>query len=762
MQDSPQSTGGARRASTRQVHYPRYTVNFDSSTNPRGPGATPETADRAPADPGAAQPANAAQPGAAQPVIAASARERLLARVNARAAGGAPTVDLGESDTPAPGRHEPSPAPGASAPNRAPGASAPNDAERLAKHVRPRAREATLPAHSPQHPSAAAASHLPPAFPARAPWGTSGKLRAWQQEALDLYLGRAPRDFLAVATPGAGKTTFALRIATELLSAGTVNQVTVVAPTEHLKTQWADSAARVGISLDPNFKNSQGATNRGYDGVALTYAQIGMNPNVHRARTENSRTLVILDEVHHAGDALSWGDGVRDAFDGATRRLALTGTPFRSDTAPIPFIEYEEDDEGLRRSRADYTYGYAEALRDHVVRPVIFLSYTGEMRWRTKTGDELSARLGDAVTKDVTAQAWRTALDPEGQWIPSVLDAANKRLTQLRRGMPDAGGLVIATDQNKARAYAKILREITGERVTTVLSDDDGASARIEEFAEGDSRWMVAVRMVSEGVDVPRLAVGVYATSTSTPLFFAQAVGRFVRARKRGETASVFVPSVPILMTLANQLELQRDHVLDRPEREGDDEFFNPEDAELAAANREEKASDDLALFKFESLDSQATFDRVLFDGGEFGVEAEVGSDEELEFLGIPGLLEPDQVSTLLRQRQAAQLAKQKKLEKKARGVSAPEQPSTAMGAAFGAAVASGSGGLVDHRRIAELRKELNATVAGYAKVTGQPHAQVHSKLRRDCGGPAVPQAGAEDLEKRIRTVRRWFVEARA
>ncbi len=142
--------------------------------------------------------------------------------------------------------------------------------------------------------------------------------------------------------------------------------------------------------------------------------------------------------MHHGGDALSWGDAVREAFEDATRRLALTGTPFRSDTAAIPFVEYERGPDGIRRSRADYTYGYGDALRDHVVRPVLFLSYSGNMRWRTKAGDEVSARLGEALTKDMTGQAWRTALDPNGERIPSVLAAADKRLTEVRRAIPDA------------------------------------------------------------------------------------------------------------------------------------------------------------------------------------------------------------------------------------------------------------------------------------------------------------------------------------
>ena len=230
--------------------------------------------------------------------------------------------------------------------------------------------------HSSASPSVSAAAQLPPAFPARAAWGTAGSLRAWQAAALEQYLNAQPRDFLAVATPGAGKTTFALRVAVELMGAGVVSKITVVCPTEHLKTQWADAAARVGIHIDPAFSNSQGRAGSHFDGVAVTYAQVAANPHVHSSRTRAFRTLVILDEIHHAGDALTWGDGIGVAFGEATRRLSLTGTPFRSDSSPIPFVRYVEGSDGIRRSQADFTYGYGDALHDGVVRPVLFMSYS--------------------------------------------------------------------------------------------------------------------------------------------------------------------------------------------------------------------------------------------------------------------------------------------------------------------------------------------------------------------------------------------------
>jgi len=584
------------------------------------------------------------------------------------------------------------------------------------------------------HMSTSAASSLSPAFPERAAWGTASKLRAWQAGALDQYLRSTPRDFLAVATPGAGKTTYALRLATELFNRGVISRVTVVAPTEHLKTQWADAASRVGIRIDPRFTNAAGRHGAEYDGVAVTYAQVASKPSLHRARTEAVRTLVILDEIHHGGDNLSWGDAIREAFEPATCRLGLTGTPFRSDTSPIPFVRYEMGKDSIRRSEADYTYGYAEALRDGVVRPVLFLAYGGSMRWRTKAGDEMSARLGEPMTKDATAQAWRTALDAKGEWIPSVLAAADKRLTEVRRVVPDAGGLVIASNQTQARAYAKILHGIAGERPVVVLSDYAGSSGKIEEFAQGNQRWMVAVRMVSEGVDVPRLCVGVYATSTATPLYFAQAVGRFVRARRRGETASIFLPSVPQILEHAARLEDERDHALDRVRKPGDEaSFWSAEDDLLAAANRTGSAAD-LGQTSFEALESDAEFDHVLFDAQQFGLNAEVGSADEQEFLGLPGLLELDQVATLLRARQSAQKGSGRKKAD-------PE--------------------LATHRAMAASRKELNSLVSAYARKVGAPHAVVHADLRKSCGGPGLDQASAEHVGQRIETIRRWFVGRR-
>ncbi|MGA9676935.1 MAG: ATP-dependent helicase, partial [Mycobacterium sp.] len=335
------------------------------------------------------------------------------------------------------------------------------------------------------------------------------------------------------------------------------------------------------------------------------------------------------------------------------------------------------------------------------------------------------------------ARAWRTALDPAGQWMPAVIAAADQRLRQLRTHVPDAGGMIIASDQTAARAYARLLTTISSEAPTLVLSDDPGSSTRITQFAESTSRWLVAVRMVSEGVDVPRLSVGIYATSASTPLFFAQAVGRFVRSRRAGETASIFLPSVPNLLQLASELEAQRNHVLGQPHRETDDPLLD----DPYVTTQSEKTDTENPANGFTSLGADAELDQVIFDGSSFGTATPAGSEEEADYLGIPGLLDAEQMRALLHRRQDEQLQKRALLDKLDNGVGQPAAPITT------------------HGQLRELRRELNALVSVAHHRTGKPHGWIHNELRRRCGGPPIAAATRDQLKARIDAVRRLNAE---
>lgn len=544
------------------------------------------------------------------------------------------------------------------------------------------------------------------------------RLRAWQQEALSKFRAAGePQDFLVTATPGAGKTTFALSFAKQFLSTRRVDRIIVVVPTDHLRSQWALAAANHDIALDPSLSNDVGQVAPDFHGYIATYAQVALRPALHRARTDAKRTLVILDEVHHAGDGLTWGDGVREAFEPAVQRLSLTGTPFRSKSdETIPFVRYSPTDDGLESS-ADYTYGYTEALADKVVRPVMFAAYTGTTRYMNSAGDVISASLTEPMTKSAELQAWRTALDPTGAWVPHVIRAMWERLNQVRQTVPDASGLILASDQDAARAYAKIAETITGEPVALITSDDPQASLKIAEFGAGSHKIAVCVRMISEGVDIPSASVLAWLTSYRTPLFFAQAVGRVVRARSPHEVATVFLPAVRPLLTLAAEMETRRNHVIrTRTEAVDDlDALLHPDDAAADAAGGSE----------YQALGADAEFAHILYEGR--AVTADLSAEEE-EFLGIPGLLTPEQTASLLKTREATIKA----------------EIATTVGQAGGA-----DHGLDVAQRIRDTRREINKLVSYYAMRKNLTHAHVHSLLRREVPGPPSNAASLAVLEQR-------------
>lgn len=547
------------------------------------------------------------------------------------------------------------------------------------------------------------------------------KLRAWQEEALGVFRQkREPKDFLVTATPGAGKTTFALEFAKRFLATRRVDRIIVVVPTDHLRTQWAAAALNHDIVLDPSLSNDVGPVSSDFQGYIATYAQIAMKPNLHRHRTEGKRTLVILDEVHHAGDGLTWGDGVREAFGPAAQRLSLTGTPFRSKSdQTIPFVTYEPTSNGLE-SKADYTYGYTEALADKVVRPVMFAAYTGTTRWMNSAGDVIAASLSEPMTKDMEMQAWRTALDPTGQWVPHVIRATWERLNHVRQTTPDASGLILASNQETARAYAKIAETITGEPVALILSDDPEASLKIAKFGAGSHKIAVCVRMISEGVDIPSATVLAWLTSYRTPLFFAQAVGRVVRARGPHEVATVFLPAVRPLLTLAAEMEERRNHILP-PKKTTDDGDLD------ALLHPDDKTPDDPdALGQYQALEADAEFAHILYEGR--AVTANLSTEEE-EYLGIPGLLSPEQTAALLKTREIAIRAD--------------------LAATGGHGKATGLVEPTVVEQIATTRREINKLVSYYALRKNIPHAQIHSMLKKRVTGPPSNAAPLAVLEKR-------------
>ena len=584
-------------------------------------------------------------------------------------------------------------------------------------------------------------------------------LRPWQRAAFDAFMhggrpgpdGEIVSDFLTVATPGAGKTTFALTCARATLAEEN-RPLVVVAPTAHLKNQWSLAAHRLGLQLDPDWSPGDGLA-RDVHGLVTTYQQIATGNAAAKLSGISADGFVILDEIHHAGTERAWGDGIGAAFGHAHRRLSLSGTPFRSDAAQIPFVRYDVTGEG-DLAHADYTYGYGDALRDGgVVRPVYFPRVDGEMEWTTASGDVVSASFQDELTKDQVSMRLRTALSLEGEWMPAVLAKAVDQLRWMRSapveegGQPDAGGLVIASDQEHAQGIARLLRDRFGVPADVVVSDDPGASKRIAEFGDNSRPWLVSVRMVSEGVDIPRLRVGVFATTTSTELFFRQAIGRFVRwqSGRTSQKAYVYIPDDPRLRAHAFSIAEARRHVL-RPPGDDDADEFRP-DGGLDAQVHEDDA-EQLALFSVvtstatgmsvhtvgadgDVIDADGDTSLIAAGGTQFVPTYELGELGRAAFDD-----EPDPPAPFFSTDPALSLE-------------LPEVPTAA--------------GLVPHGSlsVAEQKDDLRTRNAHVAKrlvdVTGWSHAKVQAEMNRLAGVRSVASATTEQLSRRLRYSESWL-----
>ena len=549
---------------------------------------------------------------------------------------------------------------------------------------------------------------------------TSIRLRPWQKDALEKLLASDADNFLTVATPGAGKTTFALTAAAHHLADRSCSGLVVVAPTQHLKLQWAESAHRLGLHLDHDWSARDGELPSDMHGIVTTYQQVSTSASVLRELSAGA--FVILDEVHHAGDDKSWGESVLTAFSTARRRLMLSGTPFRSDTSAIPFVDYHLDE-----ARPDFEYGYGDALTDgRVVRPVYFPAFGGHMEWVAPDGSEFSASFDDALDFQRANQRLRTALSLEGQWLPKVLAEAHAQLLGIRRQHPNAAGLVIAMDQDHAQGIAALMRQRFGVSPTIAVSDDPMASAKIHRFSSSTDPWIVAVRMVSEGVDIPRLRIGVFATNTTTELFFRQAVGRLVRWTKgiRSQKAFLFIPDDPRLRRWATGIAEQRRHSLQKRRRE-DDELGGFDGSELDDREAMEGADRDQ-----EQMSLFAVISAVATE--ESTVQSSLFSDDHPDRWD-----DDDETDAVMDAALEVRLA-------------VPPPPG-----------ASGAGALPDGKTRKQLKTELrdanSEVVRELVRFSNMDHRAVNAELNRLAGVRKITEATVEQLQVRLDQGNRWL-----
>jgi superfamily II DNA or RNA helicase len=376
-------------------------------------------------------------------------------------------------------------------------------------------------------------------------------LRKWQSQFTRQLVAHRRDDFLLVACPAAGKTLGAAAAVAEAMRVRACDQLIVVCPTVVVRDQWCRDLARMGYRMLSDFAGDSWPEH--VHGVCATYMQVAQRVARYRAACAARRTVVVLDEIHHAGQQLSWGAAIEQSFAEARLRLMLSGTPFRSDQDRIPFVRYDKHDGCV----PDFSYDYAQAVRDGVCRPIKFHAHDGQITWREKETEQ-TARFSETIAEGSRSRRLRASLDPKQPYLRALLSAAHDDLARLRETVKDAAGLIVCDSQAHALAVDRLVSEITGSLPILAMSDLPMAHKAIIQFADEDEPWLVSVRMVSEGVDIPRLGVIAWATAATTELMVRQVAGRALRGREEYAAlpAIVHMPADPSLVRHAERLEV--------------------------------------------------------------------------------------------------------------------------------------------------------------------------------------------------------------
>jgi superfamily II DNA or RNA helicase len=327
------------------------------------------------------------------------------------------------------------------------------------------------------------------------------------------------RNFVAAVTGGAGKTHAGAMIVSWLFAQGFKNAL-VISPSNIIAGYWQRDLEIHGIqaTLWESDRDYYIATN-----FVTTYSMMALYPE-RFAKMVKAGTVLIFDECHHLADSKAWGDSARLVGKNARIRLLLTGTLFREDEAPIPFVTYKDG-----QLVPNFVYSYGQALEDGFVPPVYFRALDGEMTWE-RDSDAYSSAFKHADTH--MAAKLRTALDPEGNWLKSYIADAHKTLNSIREQMPNAAAIINCIDQDHARQVQRLIQRITHTNPVLAISDDTDSDNKIERFRDGEEQWLVVVRKGGEGLDIPRFRVGVWASNITKQLSFLQFLWRLTRGNQ--------------------------------------------------------------------------------------------------------------------------------------------------------------------------------------------------------------------------------------
>jgi len=421
------------------------------------------------------------------------------------------------------------------------------------------------------------------------------KLHPWQAKAVKKSLHwytniKTDNRFLINAAPGSGKTICASVIAEKLIAMGEIDRVIVIAPLNEVVRQWSEEFKFITNRHMSKVTGSDSNIEEFGVDLCATWNSIQGLLDGFQHVCNNSKTLIICDEHHHAAISAAWGEGANGAFKNAKYVLILTGTPIRSDGEEMVWFAYTEKGKINHPEEGTYTLTYGEAVELGYCRPITFHRHWGQYNVEVKKGKSIiidgnhDAKLPKKLKRlygiQQALEFYQLACKPKFHsdgvtldtddiqtYQASMLEKGIQKLSEVQLTKPEAGGLVIAPNIQVAEYMTGLLHTLTGEKPDLVHSQLPNSSNTIDRFRNSKKNWIVSVAMVSEGVDIKRLRVLVFLPSYKTELFFRQAMGRVVRTSDKNDLsfANVIMPTDKTFDLYAKRVEKEMPESLSKP-----------------------------------------------------------------------------------------------------------------------------------------------------------------------------------------------------
>ncbi len=377
------------------------------------------------------------------------------------------------------------------------------------------------------------------------------KLRKWQSECINLAIDKysfGEKHFLALATPGAGKTFMASVLADRMIKRQLVDIVICFSPSSVVCQDFSQSLEEV---IGERFDGLLGAKGR-----SLTYQSMQYLDSDFWMLFQHYRVFVIFDEIHHCAGSTSdnanvWGEQIiQNIQDKAKYTIALTGTPWRSDTAPIVLSQYASRTSGIK---CDYAYGLSDAINDGVCRiPQIIAIDNDNISVIKQDKKKNFSCFNDLLSQSIFP--YQEVIQNEDLLL-HVLEQANDKLNEIRLINPSAGGLVVASSVEHVTQIANLLTEHFNETATIITYREDDPTRLIHQYRQSNCKWVVSVGMISEGTNIPRLQVTCHLTRIKTEMHFRQTLGRNLRITDAtNQEAFLYMPAEPKLVTYARRI----------------------------------------------------------------------------------------------------------------------------------------------------------------------------------------------------------------